>query len=250
MSDTNTGGGVVYWGTDTVQQLSKLICSAEKHVYLVSPYVQPDGIKNLLREISTALQKRVQVSLVVRKKDSSTRLDVRDSVELRALVTQGLKLYEVPDLHAKVYFSDKAAILTSLNLLPSSINNSIEIGVRFDAGAAEYNRIDEFLRTRIKMDRVLVEESLRNPPAKLRSKTGRRSSKRHVELSPDEGFCIRCRDDLELDPEKPLCRDCYRAWQEYENERYREKYCHDCGEESSTSFARPLCKDCYELQAA
>ena len=61
----------------------------------------------------------------------------------------------------------------------------------------------------------------------------------------DEGHCIRCGDDIDFDPGKPLCRDCYGVWKRYGDPDYKEDYCHSCGDESDTSVAKPLCYDCY-----
>ena len=60
------------------------------------------------------------------------------------------------------------------------------------------------------------------------------------------GFCIRCRQSTsKLDSKKPLCRECFDVWSQYQNVDYREKYCHACGAKDKTTFARPMCASCY-----
>ena len=256
MSEAKIGGGDVFWSQDVVHRVSELIQSAEKHVSLVSPYVDLDGLRLLATEISSALKRHVQVQLVVRSRDGSNKRDVTSSAVTKELCELGLKLREVRDLHAKIYLSEKSAILTSLNLLPSSFNNSLEIGVRVDAGTGEYKQIHQFLRTRINeqaRDLHDTEHGARaTPPTKLKAKAGRRSKRREVELKNDEGFCIRCDEDIELDPDRPYCRECYREWlgKDDGDKQTREKYCHDCGDEARTCLTKPLCRSCYELQAA
>jgi hypothetical protein len=60
-----------------------------------------------------------------------------------------------------------------------------------------------------------------------------------------EGYCIRCKKLLNLDPDTPFCYRCYRSWAKYGNWEYQESYCHSCGEPASTSRSKPLCNDCY-----
>lgn len=257
MFEQLSGGGDVFWGDKAVQQLSELIVGAQKHLVLVSPYVQLDGYRTLLRDLKNALKRNVQVRLVVRSKDFSTKQqDVAASADINELRSMGLKLFEVKDLHAKVYLSEKAALVTSLNLLQSSFNNSIEIGVRLDAGSSQYKQVDGFLRSTIKDEArevtTAVDTVHKQQPVTLKARSGRRSHKREVELADDEGFCIRCEDDIDLDPEKPFCRSCYRDWREDDDSdpRAPANFCHDCGDGANTSFAKPLCRDCYDLQAA
>ena len=62
------------------------------------------------------------------------------------------------------------------------------------------------------------------------------------------GFCIRCRQSTsKLDSKKPLCRECFDVWSQYQNVDYREKYCHACGAKDKTTFARPMCAGCYSM---
>lgn len=60
----------------------------------------------------------------------------------------------------------------------------------------------------------------------------------------------RCGDDIQLNPEKPRCRDCYEEWLEEGDEadgeyEYEESYCHMCGKEAEVYSSKPLCYSCY-----
>jgi len=61
------------------------------------------------------------------------------------------------------------------------------------------------------------------------------------------GYCIRCKEHLELNPGKPLCYNCYSIWSQYENYSFRENHCHCCGKEHGTSMSKPLCINCYRI---
>ena len=239
---------------------------AEKFVFLVSPYLAMDKLRGITREIRQALKRGVKVRLVFREKDVSTSGDALASTEIRSLMEDGLELYMVKDLHAKIYMSDKGLLLTSMNLLESSFNNSIEIGTWFDKEHPVFADTVKFLQVHIRQNWSQVDELpapviTQKKPKKSTSETPDVSSlfdeddeksKRGAKRAPslDGAFCIRCRGHLALDPEKPLCRDCYAIWKRHEDPAYAEKYCHQCGEPNKTSLAKPLCRSCWSDSAS
>ena len=62
--------------------------------------------------------------------------------------------------------------------------------------------------------------------------------------------CIRCKEPIPFDPDRPLCDDCFKSWKRYENWDYEEDYCHRCGADWDTSYAKPLCRPCYDQVVA
>jgi hypothetical protein len=109
-------------------QVRKLIEEADEFLILVTPYFDPP--ESIMRVIIKALQKkRVELTLIVRKdKVNETfmeRLDV-------TTISRGLGTVKCIDwLHAKIYVSEKSAILASMNLVGSSMIYSKEIGAQF-----------------------------------------------------------------------------------------------------------------------
>ena len=65
-------------------------------------------------------------------------------------------------------------------------------------------------------------------------------------VTNEGGRCIRCKDPVSYDPDRPLCDDCFKSWKRYENWDFPEKFCHDYGEKWRTSYAKPLCGPCYD----
>lgn len=248
---------------ETVNRLYTLISEAERYVFLVSPYQSLDKLRTLVRHLQGALARKVQVKLVVRDKDGLRSDDSLGSAALRSLRDAGMEVRVLKDLHAKVYLSEKSALLTSLNLLESSFNNSIEVGTWLAADTPEYRKLVEFLRmevqpTSVKVAALPEPAVLAAPPA--RSSSGRKSRRRAApeeddvipfgddEIPFDEddaGHCIRCGEEVDFGPDKPLCGSCYGVWKRYGDRDYPEEYCHACGDESATSVAKPLCSDCY-----
>ncbi len=60
-----------------------------------------------------------------------------------------------------------------------------------------------------------------------------------------EGYCIRCREEIPLDPNKPYCYEDWEVWSRWDNPFYVERYCHKCGKPYSATKIKPLCDDCY-----
>jgi phosphatidylserine/phosphatidylglycerophosphate/cardiolipin synthase-like enzyme len=246
----------------TRERLETLINQAERYIFLVSPYVTLDKLRSLVRSLQGALARKVKVKLVFRERDaSSSGNDVLASETVRMLREAGMELRVLKDLHAKIYLSEKSAILTSLNLLESSFNNSIEVGTWIAASNPAYQKVVDFLKTEIHPTSVLV-ASLPQPAVLSKTnKSPRKKKVKVVELAArdnaamdelfadegDDGCCIRCGIDVEFNPDRPLCRDCFKVWSKYEDANYPEKFCQLCGsDEERTSFSKPLCGDCFE----
>jgi phosphatidylserine/phosphatidylglycerophosphate/cardiolipin synthase-like enzyme len=149
------------------------------------------------------------------------------SDELEWLRDHGVRVCEVPHLHAKVYLNEKAVMVSSMNITEKSTTNSLDFAmiVRSEDDA----------------------KRLRDYAARLTMKVGAskpaRPPKQHTE---QKGICIRHGGEMDFNAARPLCPECYLEWAKYKNELYEEKYCHSCGKRTKTTYARPLCRDCYK----
>lgn len=71
--------------------------------------------------------------------------------------------------------------------------------------------------------------------------------KEHISVMKSNfGFCIRCKEKLDLNLDRPLCKKCYGEWSKYKNVDYKEKFCHSCGKPHETSIAKPVCFNCVQ----
>jgi len=234
----------------TVHNLYRLLADAEKFVILVSPYLSIEKLRDLERNIQGALKRKVSVTLMTRARDAHTSgASPGGLLRLQALTQQGLRLFEVPDLHAKLYVSERHALVTSLNLLDSSFNNSIEIGMWVPVHRPEYAQIMKFIQQELgpygRTFRPQVDFDSNGPPTQMVAepvRSRRQPSRRQVKT----GYCIRCGEEQSLNPDKPYCEDDYFVWAEYGNPNYRDNYCHGCGDEYSATKNKPFCRDCYE----
>lgn len=256
-------------GESVHTEVIKLIEDAEKAVILVSPYVDP--WKRLVRAVEHTTARGVQVVFVFRGgadlEKQWTKLGVFKG-------TAGVVGYALERLHAKLYVSDKSAILTSMNLLGSSALDSHEAAVVFEVqkdpegyrGVAklatdtlERARVDTKLAVE-KRKREVKEsaqavttgrtasssaKSLR--PKRMTSGQKSRRGKVRVKSSVLNGHCIRCKATVGLDVKKPLCPGCYATWAKFKDVNFGEKHCHCCGKAHRSSVAKPVCRRCYTL---
>ena len=232
-----------------------IISGAKEYVVLVSPYI---GAWNHLRnEVRLARQRGVRLTFIFRAGLASGDSTRRDAAWLRA---EGASLYAVDGLHAKFYLNESSALLTSMNLLPSSTGNSLEVGARMSEEEAnalrQYAaRLKELGKSpeedaptqtdvngrREKRERAVEEKRApyvidKDTPKRVLGKVLGRIHGTH---------CIRCQALIPHNLDKPLCDKCFAKWNEWKNPDYRERYCHSCGREAATTKAKPRCDDCF-----
>lgn len=233
-----------------------LVRQAQNELFLVSPY---NSFWDHLRDqLQLAIGRGVQITAIYRTDDEKSKKD------MEWLGLKGATVYAVDKLHAKIYLNESTVIVTSMNLLESSSKNSKELAVRIDdengkkeirsyiqqlkeLGHLEYPKPQGFKQT--------------DPSPKTEVLQPLKSSSRRHDPLPDSvvkvwnilkkavtsGKCIRCREQIQSDPEKPFCNTCYKKWSRYKRSNYEEKYCHRCGQESPTTQAKPICTTCYKL---
>lgn len=226
-------------GTQEVEfQLRQLLRTAQETVWLVSPYVTLDKLAWLNREIKEALARKVEVVLVVRDEPKIVEDAHRSAAPLIEL---GLRILAVEYLHAKIYWSDQMVLLTSLNLLAYSMNNSIEVGVAARAGDV-HSKVLTFIEREIQPYTRDVIDAKKPRPRPRRAPAAPPARRRR---SRRDGRCIRCADEIPLDPSRPYCDSDYATWARYSNENFEDNYCHDCGDDYPATMRKPLCPDCY-----
>ncbi|MEO8108958.1 MAG: phospholipase D family protein [Ginsengibacter sp.] len=102
--------------------LKKLINNADDKLYLISPYLQ------LNNQLKLSLEDRHKFSIdIIIIYGKVSDINPEDSTWLQAM--PGIKLLFHKDLHAKCYFNEKEAIITSMNLYMFSQQNNVEMGI-------------------------------------------------------------------------------------------------------------------------
>ena len=214
------------------QSILDVINDTKKSLILVSPYNKYN--MHLLDAIKRAAGREVQITAVCRE---DQRKDERAHWEWLADI--GAEVHVVERLHAKIYCNESTVITTSMNLHESSANNSKEIGfiIRFEE---QRRQISEYVTTRLIPHSKPFNSSHKQAP---HQQAQRPTSAPAPRKAVSSGSCIRCKAEIPLNPDAPLCLTCYGIWKKHRNRTYAEKYCHHCGKERKTSFAKPFCND-------
>lgn len=230
--------------------LTDLIKSSEKSLYLISPYIQLTNINK--NYIQSSDKKNIEISIVYR---SDAKINPDDLKFLKQL--KALKLYSCENLHAKCYLNEKFGVISTMNLFEHSQANNWEMGVSF----TKENDVNLYSEALEEIQRILEASKLENAksspksyqaikPQKISPKLKTPPKKGLLEKALDSvfgegGYCIRCCEVIDYNPEKPYCDKHFASWLRYKNPNYKEKYCHMCGIEFSSTKIRPVCNDCY-----
>lgn len=233
---------------EIVNDILGLIGRAEKQIDIISPYIKL--WHHLEVELETAARKEIIINVIF-------RADKKKEYEKLAkwLHDLGAHIFVVDNLHAKIYCSEKLCVITSMNLYDYSAANSEEFGfVSPDEELiSSVRKYVEELRSRAvplhteKVGKVFKQSS------SSKTKPTAKAPRKAIATTDDHsvsGFCIRCRCDLPLNPDKPLCPKCYKEWNKYKNPTYVEKNCHKCGAIIKTSLSKPVCLKCFKAAKA
>lgn len=212
--------------------LKRLINNANDKLYLISPYLQ------LNNQLKLSLEDRHKFSIdiiIIYGKVSDINPD--DSNWLQSM--PGIKLLFHKDLHAKCYFNEKEAIVTSMNLFMFSQQNNVEMGIYISKEKDEdlykqlANEVDRIKRgsehRTISVQKVVENKKTEIPREQSVSKTG---------------YCIRTGVEIPFNVEKPMSYESFKSWSKFGNADYPEKYCHFSGEQShgETTVNKPILK--------
>lgn len=91
--------------TENISSIISLIENAKKFVVIVSPYNDLNGWDHLKKSINEASGKKIDVAYYVRSGEGS-----------KGLGDLNVKIYEVQNLHAKMFFNEDEALISSGNL--------------------------------------------------------------------------------------------------------------------------------------
>lgn len=223
-----------------------IIDSAKNRIVLISPYVNPKEI--IFVKLEEASKKGKQILLVCNEKSLTA------GVKQRIISIINLKLLNHGHAHAKCYYNEEKVMYTSLNLLESSENKNMELGIlikrahdqeMYYSALAEPEKIVSSCLTRINANYKSSNYS------KYQNSTFHNFDKykirEFIEIPGKKGVCIRCKTGLNyLNGSLPLCTNCYRIWIQFFNFNYVERFCHWCANKNGTSKRKPFCSTCYK----
>jgi len=237
---------------DIRSALDGIIREADKQVTLISPFIRISV--PLFQTLKIADSRKVRIRLVYGKKKELDS-DVRSQLEQ----LDNLSLAFLQNLHAKCFFNEKQALVTSLNLYDFSEQN-VEMGILINAKdevalfrdvTKEAEDVCTKLADKVQLRSSVFGEAVKgfksrvDAAVKDEPKRPKSRSYSHKPRTKQPGHCIRCGKPIPLDLDKPLCRNCFEEWAEWENPNWVERYCHTCGKSARTTIAMPECNTCY-----
>lgn len=134
-----------------------VILKAKKELVIVSPYVNLTYSKQVSAALIAARNRGVNIEFYIRD-------EANNSLSKEQVEVMGIAPRLVPNLHAKLYFNETTGIIASLNLLSSSISNSIEIGGQLET-AEELEELRLFVAQFITPHEIGAAAPVRPPSA-------------------------------------------------------------------------------------
>jgi len=136
-----------------IYNLENIILTAKKEITLVSPYLRLS--QNIFNRLSEVDENGIIINFVYGK------ADITKDQSLLIGKLNNANLYFSQKLHAKCYFNEERAILTSLNLYEFSERDNLEMGIlvsSFDDSVLFSEMVKE-VRTIVKNSKVMKEIS-------------------------------------------------------------------------------------------
>ena len=125
-------------GRNLVDALIGIIDEAEEELVIVSPFIRQDDLKGNWEKVVEKLKEKIKKGIVeihtrpeYYGKDGG-RIDAEEELSKIFTGICAERIYFNKNLHVKLYFNEKKALITSLNLVKQSIENRIEIGYLTD----------------------------------------------------------------------------------------------------------------------
>lgn len=143
-------------------EILQIIKESKNFLFLVSPYTQFERneaieLKVIKDAIIDSLKGGVNVNFITHETNAEKKL--------KFLNSEGCKIHFIPKLHSKIYCNESRALITSMNLILTSILNNKEIGITVNKVSEpnEYNTIISYVKefTKRNLEKNDVEVSQR-----------------------------------------------------------------------------------------
>jgi hypothetical protein len=140
-------------------EIMDLITSAKKKVIIITPYHEITGWDKLINKIKKAQLKGINIIWYSRK-------GARQKYPDELWILFKIKPFLIDDLHAKIYFNETSAVITSLNLCKISDEKSTDIG-HLTQNPEEYKDIYDFYENYIKTPEIIPKIESNEKPETL-----------------------------------------------------------------------------------
>lgn len=248
---------------ESTDALKNIILEAETQLILISPYIKlNEEIKKALR---THLNKPALEIIIVygkNEEDKSKSVSEEDYNFFKLFSNVSIRYHK--RLHAKMYANDHKCLTTSMNLHNYSMKENIETGILTEFKVMDIaSNLLSYVAPKMFSDPLdtqamdfadyIVAKStieFKRTPKEESSMFGLFTSYSEGSVTTDKsrtGFCIRTKEVIPFNTERPYSKGAYDIWTKYgSNKSYEEKYCHKCGKANKSTVSKPVCYGCYK----
>lgn len=121
-------------------EIMTLLDEAQDYAIIVSPYYKFAAWPKLQNTFKSLETRGITVEFYVRAGEKASIMELQQF---------GIEAIAIPALHTKLYINEQEAIISSMNLLSSSDNNSLDIAVKTTT-QSEYEEVYGYYQTYIK----------------------------------------------------------------------------------------------------
>jgi hypothetical protein len=114
-----------------------LINNSREKIIIVSPFIKLEESREYISNLEEKSKLGIEIELHTRIKKKKKPFEYFNNVN-------NIRIYYQNNLHAKLYFNEIEAVVTSLNLIDYSIKNNIEIGFKTETENEYDNLIKNF----------------------------------------------------------------------------------------------------------
>jgi hypothetical protein len=200
--------------------------------------------------MSKAILRGVEITFIIRKEQEHRNPEdkKRFDEDIKWFLENNIQVLEVSRLHVKIYLNEEKILVSSMNVLRSSVDDSLEFAM-IVSREADKKMFREYVEALIpKPNPVQSSRSIGSAISNFGAKAASAPTPDSVKLQTRIGHCIRCGGEITFNLHKPYCIDDSRQWKTKDSHDYKhpEAYCHACGKRAEAiAFTTPRCSDCY-----
>lgn len=225
-------------------EIDNIISEAKKGIVVISPYLQLS--EQFASKLKSANSKKIPLEIIYRQEKDDYYSKKHKYQSILELFTdyKTTEIRQYDNLHAKIYFNEEKAVITSLNLYAYSVVNNFEAGVLITK-ADEPEVFNSMLQDYLYL--LSISKHIKGIELNL--------FKEESEKPAHRGFCIKCGKPITYNLDKPYCSKDLREWEDRTSSLLSDQdpveddgFCHSCGKKCDPRMSQPLCEECYNKE--
>lgn len=213
---------------EVVDQIVKLVQNAKEKLIIITPYLNLNA--RMRGALNEAKSNGAQITVYYRLEELSKK---KNDADIRFFTENiGAEMVYIERLHSKLYLNETSAVMSSMNMVAGSQDDSQEIGIFTMAD----NLLSQF---NIYCEKMYKRQTNVDYVPEVKSSKAKKSKHKTV-----SGYCIRTGEKIPFNLKNPFTDKSFKSWNRFKNPDFKEKFCHFSGEKSNgeTTYSRPILK--------